>query len=470
MDLVGKVSYRHIHFVGIKGVAMTALALVAKELGIEISGSDVAEIFPTDETLARFGIKYTIGFAGHNIPANTDLVVYTGAHQGMNNPEVFEAKLRGIPVMPHARALGMFMEDKQAISVAGSHGKTTTSALIASVLMGAKRDPSFAIGCGAITHLKTSGHAGKGSWFVAEADEYVTDPGLDSTPRFLFQHPKIIVVTNIDYDHPDVYPNLQTIQDAFIRFIEQSPQDCGVVLNADNPATVAIIPRLTRRILTYGITHKANYVAGGIRYEQGQTIFSLVGSQPLGEFRLKIPGMHNVANAAGAVVALLQAGLTTTEISAGISSFVGTRRRFELYTERHGKLLYDDYAHHPVEIMATLAAAKTWYPTHKLTVIFQPHTYSRTQALLEQFAQSFVSADAVLLKDIYASAREQSIVGFSGQTLWERTKKVHKDVYYVPSKLDMLEYIKQNVGPNELLITMGAGDIFTLLPDIAREL
>lgn len=458
---------KSIHFVGIKGVAMTALAILAKEKGIEVTGSDVEEVFPTDSTLNRFSIPYQKGFNDSHLPINLDLVIYTGAHKGINNIEVQEALNRGIPVLPHGKALGLFMRGFRGITVAGSHGKTTTSALLAHVLTYLGKDPSFAIGCGEILSLKTPGHAGRGEFFVAEGDEYVTDPVADKTPRFMWQKPEVLVITNIDFDHPDVYKDLEAVKMAFITLANSLPLNATIILNTDNREVMKIAPKLERTIITYGEKKTADFRLQNFVSRSGSAQFEVAyGKNTYGPFILQIPGVHNAQNAAGAVAALMTLGFEAEKLREVLTSFTGTKRRFELVGQKNGKLLYDDYAHHPTEIQATLAGVKKWYPDKRLMVIFQPHTYSRTQSLLSEFGKSFSDADLVILTEIYASAREKPIPGISGQVLFEEVRKRHKGVHFAPNRNDVLQYLMATVRPNDLVLTMGAGNIYTWLPGI----
>ncbi len=467
---------KNIYFVGIKGVAMTALAIVAKERGIEVSGSDIEEIFPTDAVLHKFNIKHKLGFNHRNIPLDTDLVIYTGAHQGINNSEVQTAKKLGIPVLPHGKALGLFMQGKRQISVAGSHGKTTTSAMISHILYKAGYDPSFAIGCGEIISFKTSGHAGQGDFFIAEADEYVTDPVADQKPRFLWQNPEALVVTNIDFDHPDVYKDLPAVQKAFIKFSHKVTNKGFIVCNYDDPATREILNQFHCKIVTYGADiNKPNHYQYGkiiINPDKGnKTTFNIFfNNKKLGDFYINIPGEHNVANATATVATLNQLGIPLNKIITGLATFSGTKRRFELISDKNGKLLYDDYAHHPVEIAATLRAVRNWFPRKRIIAVFQSHTYSRTQALLEAFSKAFIDADLVLITDIYASAREKPLAGINGQLLFDKVKAKSKEVFYAPGQANVLEYLKYNTREGDLIITMGAGNIFTWLNDIKEVL
>lgn len=449
---------------------MTALAIVAKEMGIEITGSDVSEEFPTDATLHKFNITHLKNFSVENISLGTDLVIYTGAHQGSKNIEVQRAMQKNIPAFSHGKALGFFMQGKKGISVAGSHGKTTTSAMIAHILSKTGLDPSFAIGCGEILSLKTPAHAGRGEYFVAEADEYVTDPNSDMTPRFMWQKPHALVITNIDYDHPDVYPNIEAIQKAFITFARQVTEDGFAVINADDYPTSSIVRLIELKKITFGKHAAADFQLVNFSSTQGQTNFEVKINGKVEKFSLQIPGEHNCLNATATITTLVTLGLTVDQIRKGLSTFIGTKRRFEKIAEKNGKLLYDDYAHHPVEIAVTLKAAKGWFPNRRLIAIFQPHTYSRTQALLEEFSMSFNHADEVVICGIYASAREIPSRTVTSSLLVDKIRVHQKQVVLAQTRSSVLEYIVTQTRPNDLIITMGAGDIYTWLPQIELAL
>src|SRR3989344_755986 len=379
---------KHAHLVGIKGVAMAALAVYLTQSGIKATGSDVEEDFPTKEELK--GIRVFTGFDGSRIQTiKPDVVYYTGAHGGRENPEVVAALQANIQALPHGQALGSMMKGSRQIVVAGSHGKTTTSAMIASLLSHAGAKPSYAIGCGSITGMGAAGHKGKGDWFVAEGDEYITDPGHDPTPRFLWLEPDILVVTNIDYDHPDAYTDLASVQSAFVTLAKKSKE---IIVNADDANS-----RVLESELTYGFSPASNFWITHVGVGEERTFFALEErGMKLGEFTLKVPGRHNVLNAVAAMIAAHQAGVDWSALKRGILEFTGTKRRFEKIGERRGVIFYDDYAHHPAEIRATLAAARSWYADRRIIVVFQPHTYSRTKALLTEFAQSFGDANVVI--------------------------------------------------------------------------
>lgn len=463
---------KRIYFVGIKGVAMTALAVLARERGFSVAGSDTTEDFPTSGTLTKKRIEILPNFAPAHILGRTrpDLVIYTGAHGGRDNPEVVEAIKQGIPALPQGQALGLFMADKRQISVAGSHGKTTTAAMIANILVYAGRDPSYAIGCGEIFGLGPAGHWGKRDIFIAEADEYATDPGHDPTPRFLWQQPEILVVTNIDFDHPDVYGSLNEVKSAFVKFTKSLPKTGELILGSDDGNSVPLA-ETAASVSLVGRSPRADYQVANIHFGVAQTFFRL--SQRgvfIAEFTLKVPGVHNAVNAGMAAVAAHLAGVPWPGIREGLLAYAGTKRRFEKLAETGGVLFYDDYAHHPKEIKATLSAARAWYPERRIITVFQPHTYTRTQALLRDFAQAFTESDIVLLTDIYASAREKPIAGITGETLAQATVGSHANVFYVKDREGAARYLDKHTEPGDVVIFMGAGDIYRWGKEFVNEL
>ncbi len=453
-------SVRNIYFVGIKGVAMAALAIYCKERGIKVAGCDIEEEFPTDEELHRAKIVIDEGFNPKLLNKKTDLVIYTGAHGGRDNPVVVIARELGIPTLPHGAALGLFMEGHRQITVAGSHGKTTTAAMIATILSVEGSEPSYAIGCGEILGLGAAGHYGNGEWFVAEGDEYVTDPEHDVTPRFLWMKPEVLVATNIDFDHPDVYENLGSVQESFQKLQKQQVGQKLTVVNVDDPASKHLLAG--ENVVTYGFSPRADLCITHVGVGRERMFFTLeqkgVG---LGEFTLKVPGRHNVANATAAIVASQALGLSIDEIRKGLLAFLGTKRRFEKLGEVNGVLYYDDYAHHPKEIMATLAAAKMWYPNRRIIAVFQPHTYSRTKTLLTDFSRAFTDAHTVILTDIYASARETDTLGITGQTLATETTKHHPLVRFAKDSKAVGDILESTVQPGDVVLFMGAGDIYS---------
>jgi len=457
--ITSKKTYRsHAHLVGIKGVAMAALAVYLAEAGYKVTGSDVPENFPTQDELEKKGISVDTGFDALRIQGKNkpDVLFYTGAHGGRDNVEVVCAKNAGISVYPHGQALGNIMENSRAIVVSGSHGKTTTSAMIAVLLAHAQYKPSYAIGCGSIGGLGAAGHKGESDWFIAEGDEYITDPTHDTTPRFLWLTPEILVVTNIDYDHPDAYAGLPVVQEAFRALQHKS----GVTIyNADDKNSAVLAG--SGKVITYGFSPVSEYRITRVADGRERMFFSLEErGVSLGEFTLKVPGRHNVLNAVAAMVASHIAGVSWDILREGLLAFTGTKRRFERLESENGVVWYDDYAHHPTEITATLTAARVWYPTSRIIAVFQPHTYSRTKSLLAEFSHAFTSCDIVLLTDIYASAREHDTLGINGNTLVLETAKNHRDVRFVKDKSAIIETLRGLVKPGDVVVFMGAGDIY----------
>jgi len=439
-----------IHFVGIKGVGMTPLAIIAKEAGITVSGSDIADEFITDIALKKAGISPQIGFAKENV-GNVDLVITTGAHGGFKNIEVLEAKRKKIKVITQGEAVGIFMNGEifgrkfTGISVTGTHGKTTTSAMIATLLKVNNFDPSYLIGTAGALSLGAPGHYGKGEYFVAEADEYMTEPTFDKTIKHLWQHPKIAVITNIEFDHPDAYKSLDETREQFLKFAKQLPQDGILITCGDDPQVQKLLSKFKGKKITYGFTKQNDYVVGEI----------------LKDIQLSVFGNHNRLNAAAAFIVGLKIGLSKGQIKKGLLQFKGSKRRSEFIgTLPSGAQLFDDYAHHPTEIQKTLKAFREKFPNSKIVCIFQPHTYSRTKILFEQFSRSFVDIDKVILTNIYASLREKPDLSVSMQKLADL---IGEKALFLPSLANVVRYIDtQSYGKNVVLITMGAGDIYKI--------
>jgi len=460
-----------VHFTGIKGVGMTALVCCFQDMGIKISGSDVEETFVTDRVLKKRKIRWRIGFSEKNLIPKPDLLITTGAHGGLNNPEVVAAKNLGIPVLTHAQALGEAMKGKEGISVCGVGGKTTTSSMIATVLERGKRKPSYAIGVGEINPLGFPGRYTSGEEFVVEADEYVNSPGVDNRPRFIFQDPKIIVVTNIEYDHPDAYPNFEATKNAFGNFFQKIPSDGFLLACADNRNTMEVVLGFSEVLQTYGFSPKADWSVERVYFGQGQTLFNISHRGVIVEnIRIKVPGRFNVLNATAAFAVGAFLGMNFGIIKKGLEEFGGTKRRFEFIGEVRGIKLYDDYAHHPMEIKQVIAAARQWFGDRRLIVVFQPHTYSRTKALLEEFAAAFNGANLVVISEIYASAREKDNLGISGKVLAEKVAKHHFKVVYKAGEKEVVEFLKKETKTGDIIFTMGAGNIFLWHKTILKAL
>jgi UDP-N-acetylmuramate--alanine ligase len=461
---------KKIHFVGIKGTNMTPLAIIAKEAGFEVSGSDVEQEFITDAALKKVGIVPQVGFSSEHITDQT-FVITTGAHGGFDNVEVVTAKTKNIPFMSAGEATGEFMKGTLfkrnfvGISVAGTHGKTTTTAMIATVFAENKLDPSYIIGTGDVGSLGMPGHFGSGRYFVAEADEYATEPVHDKRARFLWQHPQFTIITNIEHDHPDIYPTISSVRETFLSFVQKLPDKGYLIACGDDPQIKLLLKEFDGRAITYGFSPENDYVLDRVTVSGEQTFFWVKSrGVPLGEFVLRVVGEHNALNALAAIITGLETGLSIDKIKKGLLAFRGSKRRLEFIGDlRTGAKVYDDYAHHPTEIKTTLAALRTQYPRKKIICIFQPHTYSRTKELFQLFTTAFGSVDLVILTDIFASAREKEDPEVSSKKLAFALGNRHKAVIHLPKLTDVIQYISENkLRSDTILVTMGAGDVYTI--------
>ncbi len=472
---MGKI--KSIHFIGIKGVGMTPLAIIAKEAGIKVTGSDIDDVFITDEALIKAGITPFVGFDASNV-GKVDLVIASGAHGGKDNVEVKAAISKGIKVLMQGEAVGVFMEGSilgkkfDGISVAGAHGKTTTTAMIATMLKEAGLDPSYVIGTGTVPGLGNPGHFGRGKYFVAEADEYMTDPKYDKTVKFLWQRPKIAVFTNIEFDHPDVYGTLDDMRDAFAKFANNLGSSGVLIANGDDEQIVKLLKDYKGKVITYGLSPKNDFYAQRISIS-GERMFFWVNQRGvnLGEFSISVIGEHNAMNALASIVVGLEIGISAEKLKPAISKYSGSKRRFEYIGKlKSGALAYDDYAHHPTEIKATLKTLKKAYPKSRLVCIFQPHTYSRTKSLFGQFCDSFTDADTVILTNIYSSSREEVDNSVSSERLAQEIAKVQRDVVFLPNLSNVVEYVLQkHYDKNSILISMGAGDVYKIWERLATS-
>ena len=451
MMSLGKI--RSIHFVGIKGVGMTPLAVIAKEAGMEVSGSDIGETFITDEVLKKARITPLVGFSKNHIK-NPDLIITTGAHGGFTNVEVVEAKRKNIKVITQGEAVGVFMAGaifgrKQiGISVTGTHGKTTTTAMVATILKTCGLDPSFVIGTGNVLSLGSSGHCGAGRYFIAEADEYMTEPNFDKTIKFLWQHPKIAVITNIEFDHPDAYKSLDETREKFLVFANQLPEDGVLITCGDDPQVKKLLLEFKGKKITYGVSKDNDFVVDEV----------------LKDVNLSVFGDHNRLNATAAFIVGLEVGLSKEKIIKNLVQFKGSKRRSEFVgILSSGALVYDDYAHHPTEIKKTLEGFRQNFPKHKIVCVFQPHTYSRTKSLFEQFSNSFNDVYIVILTNIYSSLREKPDPTVSMPDLAKKIESNGGKALFLPNLSDVVKYINnQRFGEGVILITMGAGDVYKI--------
>lgn len=466
---------RSIHFVGIKGVGLTPLALIAKQAGIKVTGSDVGDDFITSKSLEQAGISPLIGFSPDHITEYIDLVITTGAHGGLSNVEVVEAKKRHIPVLTKGQAVGEFMKGSligrsfSGIAVAGSHGKTTTTAMIATLFTQCGLDPTYTIGTGSIGRDMPPGRLGKGKHFIAESDEYATDPQSDHTPQFLWIKPDMIVLTNIEHDHPDLYPTLDDVVKAFENFSTNISSTGKIIGNGDDVRVARILSRQIGKAITFGFSEKNDYVLKRVHISGHQTFFHVMSKGiDLGEFRLSVSGQHNAMNALAAIVVALESGISLEKIKNHLGQFEGSKRRLEYKGQLvTGAYVFDDYAHHPTEIKMTLQALKKRYPGHAIIAVFQPHTYSRTKVLLDEFVSCFDDATSIMFVDIFSSAREEKDPSISSELLAKRLSQRHPSSIFVPD-MHLIPSIlsHQRLKDNTVVVIMGAGDIYKIIDDL----
>lgn len=450
--------YQHIHFVGIGGIGMSGIAEVLLNLGYRISGSDVRRSSITDR-LEKLGATIYEGHQVVNIEGAHVLVTSTAVR--VDNPEVMAAVQRQIPVIPRAEMLAELMRLKYGIAIAGSHGKTTTTSMVATMLDRAAFDPTVVVG-GRVNTLGSNARLGHGDFMVVEADE--------SDKSFLKLSPTIAVVTNIDLEHLDFYRDIEEIRSCFVQFVNKVPFYGSVIICLDDPNVQLIIPQISRRIITYGLRAHADISAADIRVsrENFTSVFKVRrDNETLGEITLNVPGEHNVCNALAAVAIGLELEMNFDQIREGLQAYSGTERRFQIKGQigdgtsggkGNNMLVVDDYGHHPTEIRATLAAAKT--SGRRLVVLFQPHRYSRTEALFDEFARSFYDAEVVLLTDIYA-AGEDPLPGVSAELLAREIERYgHRNVRYVGGIAGAVPELTEMTRPGDLVLTLGAGNVW----------
>jgi UDP-N-acetylmuramate--alanine ligase len=441
---------QHVHFVGIGGIGMSGIAEVLVNLGFRVSGSDLKRSNVTDR-LQQMGVEFTQGHNAENI-GDAHVVVRSTAVRD-DNGEIVEAQRRSIPVIPRAEMLAELMRLKpHTVAVAGSHGKTTTTSIDATVLGHAGLDPTIVVG-GVVGAFGSNAHLGTSDLMVVEADE--------SDRSFLMLTPTIAVVTNIDREHMDYYHDMDDVRACFKNFVNKIPFYGASVLCLDDPNVQAIIPHVERRRMTYGSSAQADISAHGIRYDQsfGSVYTVWRGAEAIGDITLRVPGLHNVYNSLAAIAVGFELEVPFTQIAEALGNFTGSGRRFQFKGEVGGVLVIDDYGHHPTEVRATLAAAKIGSGGRRIVVLFQPHRYSRTHDLMEEFARSFNNADTLFVTDIYA-ASEDPIEGVTAEALTGAIKRFgHKDVRYVGPLESAATMIRDHVKPGDLVVTLGAGTV-----------
>ena len=449
----------HIHFVGIGGIGMSGIAELLLNLGYQVSGSDLKA---TDITRRLAGLGGTIctGHAAENIQ-DADVVVISSA-VGEDNPEVIAARHQSIPVIPRAEMLAELMRLKYSVAVAGAHGKTTTTSIVGSVLAAGDLDPTIVIG-GKLRSVDTNAVLGQGNFIVAEADE--------SDGSFLKMSPSIAVVTNIDREHLDFYDDLEAIVQTFARFIDRIPFYGLAVLCLDNEHVQDLIPHIKKRYTTYGVSRQADYQAREIQCEGLTSHYQVYHrGRHLGAIRLSLPGIHNVYNSLASVAVGVELNIPFDTIRSALENLEGVRRRLEIKGSAKGVTVIDDYAHHPTEIKTTLQSVRTSWPDQRIVGVFQPHRYTRTQALFDEFTRAFYQTDQLILVPIY-SAGETKIDGVSHTLLCEGIQAHgHKDVTCTDGFEEALALLRRDVREGDIVMTMGAGDILKLGETLLQQL
>ena len=442
----------HVHFIGIGGISMSGLAEILLEEGFTISGSDAKQSALTD-SLAKKGATIYIGQKASNLSIRPALVVYTAAIREDN--EEFKAAVdAGIPMLSRAELLGQIMDNyEKSIAVAGTHGKTTTTSMISQILLVAKADPTISVG-GILEAIGGNIRVGGSEVFITEACEY--------TNSFLHFHPKYSIITSVEAEHLDFFKDIDDIRRSFHEFAGNTAHDGVLIINGQIAALDQITNNLSCSVTTYGLCENDDFYAKNITYNDHAcgTYTLMHKTEDLGTVSLSVPGRHNVSNSLAAIALCLNLGLPLDVIKKGLLQFGGTKRRFEYKGTKNGNTVIDDYAHHPTEVAATLTAARN-YPHGRIICVFQPHTYSRTKAFLSDFARVLSMADIVVLADIYA-AREKNTIGISSKDLLAELQKNGQESYYFPSFDEIEKFLSEKCINNDLLITMGAGDVYLI--------
>lgn len=498
---------KRIYFVGIKGVGMTGLAIIAKEAGFLVRGSDVTEEFLTDSVLLKKDIPVDQNFNEHDLETFIDgkndetLIITTAAHDGLSNPQCVYASSQNIQILTHGQAVGYFMEGSlfnrifKGVSVLGCHGKTTVTAMISIALKSAGMDPTYTVGTSEIFPDGLAGHLGTSGYFVAEADEFVSDAKTDRTVKFLYQHPETAVINNIDFDHPDVYKDLGEVISTFQKFCLENVKENGTLLmNGDDTNVIDIKAQVEAKrpdikVVTYGENKENSLVISNFKEIGWGSEFEVTfENKSLGVFTLSVPGYYNAKNSLAVVALFLSLGIDTETTKKAVAAFKGTKRRQEIIGEMEGgALVVDDYAHHPEEIEKTLGAVKKAYQTRKIVAVFQPHTLSRTVSLQNEFALCFKAADEVVFLPIFTSKREgevdySDLYSSIESKMKENTTKVTflkdsrlKDqlsfspYFFSENRKAVVKYIRTQYGSAEyVIVILGAGDVYKIAYDLSE--
>jgi UDP-N-acetylmuramate--alanine ligase len=440
---------KNIHFVGIGGIGMSGIAEILANSGISVSGCDVKRSAATD-LLQRRGIAVSIGHDAAHVD-DADAIVVTAAVKGAND-EVDAARRKRIPIIRRSEMLGHIVNSKRAVGVSGTHGKTTTSAMIATVLQEAGLDPTVIVG-GMLRNFDTNAKTGAGEFVVVEADEY------DRTFHQL--HVEVAVVTNIEADHLEYYGTFEAILEAFRIFLDGIKPDGAIVACADDPAVAKVAAEARARVITYGLGEGADVRAIDLQFHDRGVAFEVPG---FGHFKLFVPGEHNVRNALAAIAVARELGLSAEATAAALSRFLGVDRRFQILGDYNGAIVVDDYAHHPTEVRATLSAARAGYPGRRLVALFQPHLYSRTRDFAKEFGEALTIADVAIVTPIYA-AREKHVEGVSARLIADASKKIE---FLDRGNAEVFNEVRRRLTPNDIFIAMGAGDVHEIAEMLVR--
>lgn len=449
---------RRLHFVGIGGAGMSGIAEVLHENGFVVSGSDMGEGQVIDY-LKNLGIRVDAKHDAKNVEG-CDLVVYSSAIP-YDNPELVEARNRRIPIIRRAEMLGELMRMKYTLSIAGTHGKTTTTSIVGQIWEEAGLDPTIIVG-GVVKGKGSGAKVGKGDYLIAESDEF--------DRSFLSMMPSSAIITNIDADHLDTYENIEEIKDAFVQFANKIPFYGQVIVCLDDPNVQQVLSRFKKPVITYGFTRQAMYRVDSLRFEKGFPTFEIIkNGESLGEFHLQIPGRHNVLNATAAVALAVEEGISADIARKACADFEGVKRRFEFIGEKNGVMVFDDYAHHPTESAATLMGFREAFPDKRIIVAFQPHLFTRTRDQHEAFGSAFAHCDVLLATDIYP-AREKPIEGVTGALISNSaTDRGHRDARFIGDQMNLLPLLKNELKPGDVVVLMGAGNIWKLGEKILAE-
>ena len=442
----------HVHFIGIGGISMSGLAEILHGEHFTISGSDAKESALT-KRLAEKGMQIFYGQTAANIIDGIDLIVYTAAISE-DNPEFACAKEKGIPMLSRAELLGQIMDNyTHSIAVSGTHGKTTTTSMISQILLSAACDPTITVG-GILEAINGNLRVGSSEYFISEACEY--------TNSFLHFYPKYSIILNVEAEHLDFFKDLEDVRNSFHSFAGNTKEDGVIIINGEIENYEALTAGIAAKVITYGLNGNFDYTPANITFDEKAcaSYTVLYRGEALMDVKLSVPGMHNVSNSLAAIALSMELNLNKEDVAAGLFAFGGANRRFQYKGTKNGVTIVDDYAHHPTEIRATLNSAAN-YPHERLVLVFQPHTYSRTKAFLNEFAEVLHTVDVVVLAEIYA-AREKNIYGISSNDLLLKLKEYGTECYYFPTFDEIKSFLEKNCMNGDLLITMGAGDVVNI--------